>query len=355
MGRALSLARRGLGRVEPNPMVGCVIARGMRIVGEGYHRRFGGPHAEIVALRAAGGAARGATAYVTLEPCSHVGKTPPCVDALIESGIGCVVAAMKDPNAPVAGKGFRALRAAGIDVHVGCLRGEAAELNGAYLTVVRKRRPYVILKWAQSLDGRLTTPRGASNAISGVAAHRWVHRLRARMDAIVIGVNTANGDDPRLTARGVALKRVATRVVLDSQLRTRMNCALVRSARRVPTLILTTRSGLSRSGGAARRVVEAGVEVEVCRAIRGRVDVADALGRLWRRGMTNVLIEGGATVLTGVLSRGLAEEAIVFVAPRVIGGVPEAVVFDRAIARGVTVSSRKVGDDMMYEIGFQDG
>lgn len=292
---------------------------------------------------------------MTLEPCSHFGKTPPCVAALIESGVVRVVSAMKDPNARVAGRGFRGLRGAGIDVGVGCLRGAAVELNRSYLTFVRQRRPYVILKWAQSLDGRLTTPRGESKAISGAAAHRWVHRLRARMDAIVIGVNTANGDDPRLTARGVVVKRVATRVVLDSRLRLRARCKLVRSARRVPTLVFTTGAAMSGEGRVVARLVDAGVEVEACRVVGGRVDVADALGRLWRRGMTNVLIEGGATVLSGVLSRGLADEALVLVAPRVIGGAPEAVVFDRATSRGAMVSSRKVGDDTLYEIRFRQG
>ncbi|HRX83834.1 MAG TPA: bifunctional diaminohydroxyphosphoribosylaminopyrimidine deaminase/5-amino-6-(5-phosphoribosylamino)uracil reductase RibD [Phycisphaerae bacterium] len=318
MQRALRLAARGRGRVEPNPMVGCVLVRKGRVIAEGYHRRYGGPHAEVDALSRAGAGARGATAYVTLEPCSHHGKTPPCADALIAAGVARVIAACGDPFPEVAGRGLARLRRAGIAVEVGLLADEARELNAPFLTRVLLGRPYVILKWAQSADGKIATRTGDSQWISGPESRRLVHRLRARMDAVIVGSRTARADDPQLTARDVPVTRVARRVVFDSQLSTPRTARLVTTARETPTLMLTTRVG-----GASRKRLQlerSGVEIVVCRARKGHVDVDDALQRLAALGITNVLVEGGGALLGAFIDRQLADEAWVFTAPVVIGG-----------------------------------
>jgi len=320
MQRALELAQRGQGRVEPNPMVGCVVVRGDRVVGEGYHQRFGGAHAEVNALRAAGRRAKGATLYVTLEPCGHHGKTPPCTDAVIAAGVGRVVAATRDPNPLVSGRGLAALRRARVRVALGLMRDEAEALNAPFITVHTLGRPYIILKWAQSIDGKIATRTGASKWITSVESRRAAHALRARVDAIVVGVDTVIADDPLLTARWARPVRVARRVVLDGRLRTPPTCRLVRTARTTPTLIVTGRAG--RSAGARRKRLErAGCEVvELPATAGGGVGLHGLLRLLKDRGTTNVLVEGGGKVLGAFLDAGLADEARVFVAPRLIGG-----------------------------------
>lgn len=355
MRRALALARRGCGQVEPNPMVGCVLVRNGRVVGEGYHRRFGGSHAEVEALRDAGGAARGATVYVTLEPCAHAGKTPPCTDALIRAGIGRVRAAMKDPNPLVAGKGILALRRAGIGVEVGLLESDARELNAPYLQRLEWGRPYVILKWAQSLDGRIATRHGGSPTISGPEALRWVHRLRARVDGIMVGIGTALADDPQLTARDVPIRRVATRIVLDSTLRTPPDSRLVRSAKRTPVLLMATDGAMRRHARRAGRLTSAGVEIMTCRSRGARIDLADALDKLGRRGMTNLLVEGGAEVIAEFLNARLADEAVVFVSPMVIAAPTASVAFSADPFRNAAAEGRRVGRDAMFQFRFASG
>ena len=318
MSEALALARRGEGFVEPNPMVGCVLVRGRRVVGRGWHRQYGGPHAEVEALRQAGKFARGVIAYVTLEPCCHWGKTPPCVDALIDAGVKAVVAGAKDPNTKVAGKGFRRLRAAGIETRVGLLNAEAAALIAPFTRVQRDRRPYFILKWAQSIDGRIATRSGESKWISSPASRREVHELRARVDAIVVGVGTVLADDPELTAREAKPRRMATRVVLDANLRTPPKAKLVRTAGTVPTLIVTTKpASISAS---ARRLTSLGCLVmAVPHGPRG-FDLAAFARLLHDGGMTNVLVEGGGRTLGAFVDAELADEARIFVAPILIGG-----------------------------------
>lgn len=355
MDRALALAQHGLGRVEPNPMVGCVIVKGGRIIGEGYHRRFGGPHAEVYALRVAGAAARGATAYVTLEPCGHFGKTPPCTDALIAAGIDRVTAAMRDPGPKVAGRGLRILRRAGVDVSVGCRRKEAEELNRPYLTLLRRKRPYIILKWAQSLDGQLQPPPGQSRIISGEKAHRWVHLLRARVDGIIVGVHTVDADDPQLTARDVAVRRTAVRIVLDSRLRIEPGCRLVRTARQVSTLVLTTHAAIREHSSRVGGLRKCGVEVVGCRTRRDRVDLHDAMRKLGERGMTNVMVEGGAAVLNEFLRLGLADEVCVFVAPKTLGGGAPVVEIPQTLADGARMTARRVGGDMLFRVVTHEG
>ncbi len=320
MRRALTLARRGEGLVEPNPMVGCVLARNDRVIGEGYHRRFAHAHAEIDALASCQGSVRGVTAYVPLAPCCHHGKTPPCCDALIKAGVGRVVVGTLDPG-PLGGAskdhisrtGVERLRAAGVAVEVGVCEEEARRLIAPFAARTCHGRPYVIAKWAQTLDGSLATASGDSKWISCEASRRQVHRLRARVDAIVVGVGTVLMDDPLLTARDVRVRRVASRVVLDGRLGTPLSSRLIRSIDTAPTVIMTT---VARSKSApARRLIRQGVEVVGCRVWRGVLDLADVLRRLAARDATNVLVEGGATVLTSLFARGLIDEAFVYIAP----------------------------------------
>jgi diaminohydroxyphosphoribosylaminopyrimidine deaminase/5-amino-6-(5-phosphoribosylamino)uracil reductase len=315
MARALELAAQGQGRVEPNPMVGAVVVQGDRIVGEGWHQQFGGPHAEIEALRAAGEDARGATLYVTLEPCCHVGKTPPCTEAILRAGISRVVFALGDPFEQVRG-GAEALRAAGVAVCDGVLAEPAAELCAPYLKLVTRQRPWIIAKWAMTLDGKIATSTGESRWISSDTSRRLAHALRGRVDAVVVGGRTALVDDPLLTARPPGA-RIATRIVLDSEAKLPLTGQLVRTARAAPLLVV-----VDRQAPAERRtkLTEAGAEVLVCTSeSRG-----ERLDRLWkelgRRRMTNVMVEGGSTLLGAIFDADQVDEVHVFIAPKLIGG-----------------------------------
>jgi len=317
MRRAIKRARRAEGRVEPNPMVGCVITQRGRVIGEGHHQRFGGPHAEVHALRSCKASPRGATVYVTLEPCAHFGKTPPCLDALLAAKVGRVVIGVLDPNPQVAGKSVRRMRREGIEVDVGVCEEEARELAAPYLTRENLRRPYVIAKWAQTLDGKLATHTGDSKWISGEASRKLVHKLRARVDAIIVGSRTVLADDPELTARDVTIKRIAHRVVLDGRLRTPESCKLVKSARQTPTILFTSRDRAA--GLKARRLTKHGVQVVPVGARTDRLSPRACLRELYRRDMTNVVLEGGAAMLNSFFHRKLVDEAWVFTAPLFVG------------------------------------
>ncbi len=307
MMRALELARRGRGLVEPNPMVGAVVLSHGAIVGEGWHQRFGEVHAEVNALNQAGASAVGATLYVTLEPCNHTGKTPPCVDAIIRAGVRKVVAAMTDPFPQVAGSGIARLRAAGIDVDVGIGEAEAKRLNGAYLTLVSMGRPYVHAKWAMTLDGKIATHSGQSKWITGQESRRRVHELRGLMDAIIVGAGTVRADDPQLTARPPG-PRTALRVVLSSEGRLPENCQLLRSAHEVPVLI-----------AGARIATPSHFQALGCEVLAVN-SVADLLAEFGRRRFTNVLVEGGGGVLGSFRDAGLIDEVHAFIAAKLIGG-----------------------------------
>ncbi len=355
MARAIALARRGEGRVEPNPLVGCVIVRKRRVIAEGYHRRYGGPHAEIESLRACPTAVRGATVYVSLEPCSHYGKTPPCSDALIEARVARVAVAVRDPNPTVRGRGIRALRSAGIVVETGLLQQEATALLAPYATLVRLRRPYTIAKWAQSLDGKLATHTGDSRWISCETSRRQVHRLRARVDAILVGSGTVLADDPKLTARGVPIRRRALRVVVDSRLRIPMSCQLVVTAESNATLVLTTSKRAKTRK--AQRLRRDGVEVVACGSRNGRLALDDCLKTLAKRDVTNLLVEGGPTILTSLFQAGLVDEALVFIAPIFIGGKRVPGVVRQSDAAEITtaitpqsVQIRRSGNDILYRM-----
>ncbi|GIK16472.1 MAG: riboflavin biosynthesis protein RibD [Planctomycetota bacterium] len=358
MRRALRLARRGLGRVEPNPMVGCVLVKDGRIVGEGWHRRFGGPHAEVYALRQAGQAAEGATAYVTLEPCSYHGKTPPCADALIRAGVREVVASTMDPNPRVNGAGLRRLRRAGVKATAGLLEREGRELIAPFRKRITTGRPYVTGKWAQSLDGRLAAADGTSKWISGEAARREAHALRARVDAILVGVGTVLKDDPMLTARGGRVRRRAARVVLDSRLRTPTTSRLIRSIAEGPVILMTTTDAARSARAAALR--RRGVEVVGVARSGRRPGVRSVLRELGRREMTNVLVEGGARVLAAMLAAHELDEAWVYVRPMLIGGRDAPQIGDglnlrtlRSAMRAADVGVRRIGPDVCFQLRFR--
>lgn len=316
MKRALTLAERGRGRVEPNPLVGAVLVNDGRVVGEGFHEQFGGPHAEVDAIQQAGTRANGATLYVTLEPCCHYGKTPPCTDAILRAGIRRVVAAITDPFPKVAGQGLARLRAAGVEVELGVGEEEARRQNAPFFKLMTRKRPYVIAKWAMTMDGKIATQTGESRWITGEVARQRVHQLRGRMDAIIVGIVTALTDDPLLTARPAG-PRIPLRIILDSQLRLPLDSQLVRTAREFPVMILHS----PKANPAMKQTLEAaGCTCHPCQPTGGPICVGGLLNELGRREFTNVLVEGGATVLGSFLEANEIDEVWAFVAPKIVGG-----------------------------------
>lgn len=314
MRHALTLAERALGMVAPNPAVGCVIVRDGIVVGRGWTQRGGRPHAEVVALGQAGEAALGATAYVTLEPCAHIGQTPPCADALIDAGVARVVAAVEDPDPRVSGRGFVMLRAAGVIVETDVLRDEAAALNAGFFSRITKTRPLVTLKLAVSADNKIARAPGGDQWITGAQARAFGHLMRARHDAILVGIETVLADDPELTCRIPGLEdRSPLRVVLDSGLRLPVTSKLVQMARGVPVIVFA-----GRDGGEALR--SAGVNVvRVAPDAQGRPELGAVLGELAARGITRLLVEGGATVEEAFLAQGFADRLEIFRAPVAAG------------------------------------
>ncbi|OHB70918.1 MAG: riboflavin biosynthesis protein RibD [Planctomycetes bacterium RBG_16_43_13] len=309
--RTLALAIKGKGSVEPNPLVGAVVVRNGKIVGEGYHKFFGGPHAEVYALRKAGRLAKGATLYVNLEPCCHFGKTPPCTDLIIKSGVKKVVAAIKDPNPAVSGKGFSALKKAGIKVASGFLINNAMKLNAPFFKFHKTGLPYVISKWAMTLDGKIATRTGDSKWVSGEKARGLVKSTRSSVQAIIIGIETALKDDPHLLAEPVT--RTPIRVVLDSSARLPLSSYLVASAREFPTVVVATTTA---SKNKTRNLERAGCKVLILRHITIRA----ILKELARLGVVSVLIEGGGEVHASAFREEMVDEIMVFVSPKIIGG-----------------------------------
>ena len=318
MRQALDLARRGAGLVEPNPMVGAVVvaADGSTVVGTGWHERFGGPHAEVASLAAAGAAAHGATLFVTLEPCCHHGKTPPCTDAILAAGVARVVVAAGDPFPEVSGRGLAALRGAGIAVDVGLCGHEAARLIAPFAKLATTHTPWVIAKWAMSLDGRMTPPAGGDRWISSEASRALVHDLRGRCDAILVGIGTALADDPLLTARPPG-PRIPVRVVLDGAARLPLSSRLVQSARVTPLLVAI---GPQTPAERISALAQAGCEVWRSDAPDRDARLAALLGELGRRRLTNLLVEGGPEVLESFRAIGAIDEVWSFISPKLLGG-----------------------------------
>ncbi len=352
MRQALDLAAKAIGRTSPNPLVGAVVVQNGSIVGTGYHAAAGQPHAEAIALREAGERARGATLYVTLEPCDHRGQTPPCTEAVLESGVTRVVAAVEDPDPRVAGRGIGRLRESGLRVEVGLLEEEARRLNAAYFKHRKTGLPLVTLKWAMSLDGRTATRNGSSRWITSEEARREAHRLRATHDAVLIGIGTALRDDPELTCR-LPDGRDPIRVVVDSSLRLPPTARLLRTG---PPGRVIVASIASVDAVRKASLIEAGAELLLCEPAEGRVSLRDLLGHLARRGVLSVLVEGGATVHAAFLEAGLADRVSAFVAPIVVGGAEAA---GSVAGKGVTdmaqalrlrqVKTRTVGPDIWIE------
>ena len=313
MAHALRLARRGLYGVDPNPRVGCVLVKDGQVVGEGWHERAGEPHAEIHALRAAGDRARGAAAFITLEPCSHQGRTPPCSDALIRAQIERAVVAMQDPNPQVAGKGLQALQNAGIDVEVGMLQMQAEALNPGFVSRMRRGRPFVRAKLASSLDGRTAMASGESKWITGTAARADVQKWRARSSAIIVGIETVLADDPRLDVRDIAVPRQPLRVVVDSRLRVSPQAKVLQAPG--SALVVTTVDDAAR----AEQLRGAGAEVICLSAETGRVDLAALMKNLAARGINEVLVESGAILCGALLQAQLLDEIVLYLAPSLMG------------------------------------
>ncbi len=360
MARALELAARARGRTSPNPMVGAVLVKDGEIVGQGFHLRAGEPHAEIFALRQAGKRARGATLYINLEPCCHYGRTPPCTEALIQAGVAEVRMAMEDPNPLVRGKGRAALEAAGIRTFVGEHEAQARQLNEAFIKYITTGRPFVTVKFAMSLDGKIATSTGESRWITGKAARQRAHELRDVSDALCVGVNTLLADDPRLTTRlDKPDVKHPLRVILDSQGRAPLAARVFDPALPGKTIVATTQT----MSAPHRTALEAqGVEVWVLSSDdQGRVDLAALLDRLGERDATTLLVEGGGEVLASFFEKRLVDKVLAFVAPLIIGGHDAPTPVRGAGAprladalRLEQVSVERVGEDVLI-VGYPSG
>lgn len=345
MARALALAARGRDSATPNPNVGCVIAKGGRVIGEGWHAKAGEAHAEAIALAACGAAAEGATVYVTLEPCSHHGRTPPCADALVAAKVGRVVAALEDPNPVVAGQGLARLRAAGVVVETGLLAAQAREVHIGFLARMSRGRPWMRIKAAASLDGRIALANGASRWITSEAARRDVHALRARSCAMLTGIGTVLRDDPELTVRHVPCARQPRRVVVDSRLELPPAAKILRGE---PPLVMTVSEDAER-----RKALEArGAEVVLVPAIGGKTDLAAVAGVLAQRGYNEVTVETGAKLSGSLLRAGVIDEIVLYLAPMILGDAAQGLFALPAFAslgealRPRIVDVRAVGADL---------
>ena len=349
MRNALALARQGRFSTSPNPRVGCVIALGSQVVGQGFHVRAGEPHAEVHALRQAGALARGATAYVTLEPCSHYGRTPPCAEALIGAGVARVVAAMTDPNPQVAGKGLAMLEAAGIRTENGLLESEARKLNRGFLSRIERGRPFVRLKCAAGLDGKTALSDGRSQWITGKEARADVQMLRAESCAVITGIGTVLADNPQLNVRNFPTLRQPARVILDSRLQTPPECKLIQDGGS-PTLIAT----LSNDKYLLHKYTQyAHVQILRPSEKNGRIDLNHLLTLLAERGFGEVMVEAGATLNGAFLEAGLADEIILYQSPKILGHAARSLFELKENSRVLScespwqvVSTEKIGNDI---------
>lgn len=350
--RTFELAAQARGWTSPNPMVGAVIVRDGRVVAEGYHRRAGLPHAEVEALNAAGEAARGSTLYVNLEPCCHTGRTGPCTEAIIAAGVKRVVAAMADPNPVVSGKGFARLKESGVEVEFGILEREAHRLNEAFIKFITTRRPFVILKTAMSLDGKIATATGESKWITGEDAREYVHQLRNTCDAVLVGIGTVLKDDPSLTTRLPGGGRDPVRVIVDSRARTPLKARVLNQQSEAAAFIAVTEMAPPERMAALR---QAGAQVLVC-GPGPTVDLEFLLTALAEREIASVLVEGGSAVNASFLLQGLVDKLVWFIAPLIIGGReaigPVGGSGVRSLAKAIRLSElnvRQLGSDLCIE------
>ncbi len=323
MQMALMLAKRGIGSVEPNPAVGAVIVKNSRIIGRGWHKKFGGPHAEINALedcKKHGDSPQGATMYITLEPCCHYGKTPPCTDAIIAAGLAKIVVATIDPSEHAKGRGVEQLRRAGIEVQTVFCETEAHLLNAPFFKFSTTGKCWVTLKWAQTIDGKLAYANVTNEQqwISNEQSRKDVHKLRRRAGGILVGINTVIADDPLLTARPSKGKK-PIRIVLDSTLRIPLDCRLLATAKKTPVLIVTSERAVQANPEVADKITKKGAEIIAVPASQDKCNIKSLLDELSRRGVSQLLVEGGPTVLASFLKEQLADEIIVYIAPRILG------------------------------------
>jgi diaminohydroxyphosphoribosylaminopyrimidine deaminase/5-amino-6-(5-phosphoribosylamino)uracil reductase len=351
MNRALHMAEKGRGRTSPNPMVGAVLVRRGKVVGEGYHARAGEPHAEIVAIRNAGEKAKGATLYLNLEPCTHYGKTPPCVPAVIEAGVKKVIVGIEDPNPLVKGRGVARLKQAGLDVKVGVLEKECHRLNEAFCKYIVQHEPFIILKMAATLDGKLATRNGESQWITGETSRRFVHRLRNQVDGVVVGVGTVLKDDPMLTAR-IRGGRDPYRIVFDSRLRIPESAKVVNlSPSR--TIVATTEMAPQNK---IERLREKGVQILISQSKSGKVDLKSSLLKLGEMGMMSLLVEGGSQINGAFLDQGLINKIFLFLSPKLMGDPLAPGIFSGAgvalLKEAISIKDlkvRKIGEDILLE------
>jgi diaminohydroxyphosphoribosylaminopyrimidine deaminase/5-amino-6-(5-phosphoribosylamino)uracil reductase len=351
MRMAIRLAGKGIGKTSPNPMVGTVIVKDGKVIGQGYHKKCGDYHAEINAINNVKGNIRGSTFYITLEPCSHYGRTPPCVDALIKKGLKRVVVGTPDPNPEVNGKSIKILRSKGIKVDVGILDTECRKLNECYFKFIKSGIPYVTVKYAQTLDGRIATKTGDSQWISSEASRKYVHVLRSTNDGIMVGAGTVTADNPQLTVRHVKGKN-PLRIIVDSKLRIPIKSSVLTDDNPHQTIIATTSNAPSRKITAIKKL---GVEVLVVKKDKnGKVSLVDLLKKLGKREIMSVLVEGGSEIITSLLKANLVDKMIIPISPRILGKGLEAIgdLNINKIKDAIKFSSFKTmkkGDDLIFE------
>lgn len=344
----LKVAEKSKGNVSPNPLVGCIIVKRGRIVGKGYHKEYGGNHAEVNALKSAGKKATNATMYINLEPCSHWGKTPPCTEKIVESGVREVVIGVYDPNPLV--EGFRELKFRGVKTKIGILEKEAKKLNEVYIKYMKTKRPFVILKVAMSMDGKIATKTGDSKYITGLEARRYVHQLRAEVDAVLVGINTVLKDNPKLTPRLVKGKgKDPMKVVVDTELRMSLKCNLMKHPSKL--IIATTNKAPKKK---INKFYQKGIDVLVLNVKKGLVDLKDLMKQLGKKEIASVMIEGGSELNSSAIKDRIADKLLIFTAPKLVGNGLGAVgnlgitKIDNAI-KLKDIKTKKIGRDILLE------
>ena len=343
---ALKIAEKGKGNVSPNPLVGCIIVKRGKIVGKGYHKQYGGEHAEINAIKNAGKKVANATLYINLEPCSHWGKTPPCTEKIVEAGVREVIIGMYDPNPLV--EGFKELKFRGIKTKIGILEKEAKKLNESYIKYMRSKRPFVILKVAMTMDGKIATKTGDSKYITGRDARRYVHQLRSEVDAIMIGINTVFKDNPKLTPR-LAQGRDPKKIVIDTELKMPLKCNLMKHPSK---LIIATTSKAPKKK--INKFYQKGIDVIVLNAKKGLVDLKDLMKHLSKKEISSVMIEGGSQLNSSAIKERIADKLLVFTAPKLVGNGLGAVgnlgvtKIDKAV-KLKNMEMKKIGKDLLLE------